>query len=206
VISNAFSPSWSADGRRIAYSSENVIWVCDADGANARQFTQPEPPPIFHDQPAFDPSGRSLAYIRRRLGPRSELAVADLQTGTTRNLTTDDALALSPAWSPEGRFIYFSSSRGGTLNVWRLTVQTGGLTQITAGQGDDVEVDVSTDGTRILFSSYRANTNLAEIGLDSGSPGQRKWLTKDLAQRDRATLLARRTAHRVLHQSQRRRA
>ena len=41
------------------------------------QVTKPEPPPIFHDQPAFDHSGRSLAYIRRRLGPRSELALAD---------------------------------------------------------------------------------------------------------------------------------
>ena len=186
VIANAFSPAWSADGRRIAYSSGNVIWVCDADGGNARQVTTLEPPPIFHDQPAFDGAGRSLAFIRRRLGPRSELAVIDLDTGTVRDLTKDDAFALSPAWSPDDRFIYFSSSRGGTLNVWRLTLATSELAQITAGQGDDGEIDVSKDGTRILFSSYRANTNLAEISLDPASAGQRKWLTKDLSRSETA--------------------
>ncbi|HXW04508.1 MAG TPA: protein kinase [Vicinamibacterales bacterium] len=186
VVAKAFSPTWTADGRRIAYSSANVIWTCDADGANVRQVTKPEPAPIFHDQPAFDRSGRSVAFIRRRLGPRSEVAVIDLDTGTVRDLTNDDALVLSPAWSPDGRFIYFSSSRGGTLNIWRLTLATSELAQITAGQGDDVEVDVSTDGTRIVFASYRANTNLAEVSLDPASLGRRTWLTKDLSRSETA--------------------
>jgi serine/threonine protein kinase len=181
VVPNAFSPAWAADGRSMAYSAANTIWVSDADGANARQVTNPEPAPIFHDQPAFAHRGRSLAFIRRRLGPRSELALVDLGTATVRTLTTDDALALSPTWSPDDRFIYFCSSRGGTLNIWRLTVETSELVQITAGQGDDVEIDLSTDGQRIVYSTFRANTNLAEISLDPASIGERKWLTKDLA-------------------------
>jgi Tol biopolymer transport system component len=186
VVAKAFSPAWSADGRRIAYSSANVIWTCDADGANARPVTRPEPPPIFHDQPAFDRSGRSIVFIRRRLGPRSEVAVVDSDTSAVRDLTDDDALVLSPAWSPDARFVYFSSSRGGTLNIWRLTLATSELTQLTAGQGDDVEVDVSTDGTRIVFTSYRANTNLAEVSLDPASLGRRTWLTKDLSRSETA--------------------
>jgi serine/threonine protein kinase len=181
VVANAFAPAWSADGRTIAYSSANTIWVSDADGANARQVTKPEPPPVFHDQPAFAHDGRSLAFIRRRLGPRSELALLDLDTATVRSLTSDDTLALSPTWSPDDRFIYFSSSRGGTMNIWRLTVESKDLVQITAGQGDDVEIDLSSDGQRILYSTFRANTNLAEISLDPASMGQQKWLTKDLA-------------------------
>ena len=186
IVSNAFSPAWSVDGHQIAYSSSNTIWICDADGANARQLTKLEPAPIFHDQPVFAHNGRSVAFIRRRLGPRSELAVADLQTNAVRNLTEDDALALSPVWSADDRFIYFSSSRGGTLNIWRLTVATSEAVQITAGQADDAELDLSVDGKRLIFSSYRANTNLAEISLDPGSLGQRKWLTKDLARSETA--------------------
>jgi serine/threonine protein kinase/Tol biopolymer transport system component len=186
LVPNAFSPAWSVDGRQIAYSSANVIWICDADGANARPLTKSEPPPIFHDQPAFAHGGRWVAFIRRRLGPRSELALADLQTNAVRTLTSDDALALSPVWSPDDRFIYFSSSRGGTLNIWRLTVATSEAVQITAGQADDVEIDLSGDGKRLIFSSYRANTNLAEINLDAGSLGQRKWLTRDLARSETA--------------------
>ena len=186
IVPNAFSPAWSVDGRQIGYSASNTIWICDADGGNANQLTKLEPPPIFHDQPAFAHSGKSIVFIRRRLGPRSEMALADLQTGAVRTLTTDDALALSPVWSADDRFIYFSSSRGGTLNIWRLTVATSEAVQITAGQADDAELDLSGDGKRLIFSSYRANTNLVEISLDSGSLGQRKWLTKDLARSETA--------------------
>jgi Tol biopolymer transport system component len=179
IIPNGFAPSWSGDGRRIAYSSANVIWICDADGANGKAVTTPEPPPIFHDQPSFAHDGRFLAFIRRRLGPRAEVAVVDLQTGTVRSLTSDQALALSPVWSPDDRSIFFSSSRGGTMNIWRLTVATSEILQTTAGPGDDVEVDHSAAGTRLVFSSYRANTNLVEISLDPATLGQRRWLTKD---------------------------
>jgi serine/threonine protein kinase len=186
IVANAFSPAWSADGRQIVYSSSNLIWTADADGGNARQVTRLEPPPVFHDQPAFAHDGHSIVFIRRRLGPRSEVATADLRTGQVRTLTTDDALALSPVWSPDDRSIYFSSSRGGTLNIWRLEVATGDVVQITAGQADDAEIDLSADGRRLVFSSYRANTNLSEISLDPGSLGQRKWLTKDLARSETA--------------------
>ena len=75
-----------------------------------------------------------------------------------------------------------SSSRGGTLNIWRLTVATSEARADHGWSGDDVEVEVSADGKRILFSTYRANTNLAEISLDPASLGQRKWLTKDLSE------------------------
>jgi TolB protein len=186
IVPNAYAPAWSPTARQIAYSSANLIWISDADGANARPVTTLEPSPVFHDQPVFSHDGASLAFIRRRLGPRSELALVDLQTGQVRTVTTDDALALSPAWSPDDRFIYFTSSRGGTMNIWRLTVATSETVQITAGQGDDIEIDVSADGARLVFSSYRANTNLAEIGLDPASTGQRKWLTKDLARSETA--------------------
>jgi Tol biopolymer transport system component len=186
IVPNAFSPAWSDDGRQIAYSSAGVIWISNADGGNARPLTKPEPPPIFHDQPVFAHGGRWVAFIRRRLGPRSELALLDLETNVARTLTADEALALSPVWSPDDRFIYFSSSRGGTLNIWRLTVATSEAVQITAGQADDAEIDLSADGKRLIFSSYRANTNLAEISLEPGTLGQRKWLTRDLARSETA--------------------
>ena len=181
LIQNALTPAWSADGRRIAYSASNVIWICDATGTNPRAVTKADPAPLFQHQPAFSHSGRQVAFVRRRLGPRSELALADVETGVVRTLTSDEALALSPVWSSDDRFIYFSSSRGGTMNIWRMTVATGEAMQITAGQGDDTEVDVSADGKRLIFATYRANTNLAEISFDGSPTGQRKWLTKDVA-------------------------
>jgi len=90
-------------------------------------------------------------------------------------------LVVSPAWSPDGRFIYFTSSRGGTLNIWKIA-ETGGVPeQITAGQGDDAHLDISADGKRMVFSTFHVNINIAQ--LDLGATGQQnaKLLTTDPA-------------------------
>jgi len=97
-------------------------------------------------------------------------------------LTDDHALALSPAWSPDSRFIYFASGRGGALNIWKIAARGGVPDQVTAGQGQDAELDVSSDGKRIVFSTYRENINIAEVRVESGDGETRpKWLTTDPA-------------------------
>ena len=98
---------------------------------------------MAHYQPVFSHDGRSLAFLRRREGPYAELAVADVATGAVQEVTHDHALAVSPAWSADDRFIYFSSSRGGTLNVWKVEASSGEMRRITAGVGDDSEIDVA---------------------------------------------------------------
>ena len=180
IVPNARQPAWSPDGRQIAYSSGGILWLCDANGANTRAVTSAELP-VGHYQPAFSRDGRSLAFVRRRDGPYSELAVADVATGSVRELTHDGALALSPVWSPDGRFVYWSSSRGGTLNVWKIAVDTGEPHRITAGVGDDAEIDLSADGKRLVFSTYRANINLAEVQIQGKTKPALQWLTTDSA-------------------------
>jgi dipeptidyl aminopeptidase/acylaminoacyl peptidase len=101
-------------------------------------------------------------------------------------LTADDALPLSPAWSSDDRFIYFAWSRGGALNVWKIPAAGGEPEQITAGQADDTDLDLSADGTRLVFSSYRQNVNLAEVTLDRASKGRITWLTTDAARGENA--------------------
>jgi Tol biopolymer transport system component len=183
ILANASDPAWSPDGRWLAYAnrSTNRTWMCDSNGANARPLT-PSTPDLPHREPAFSRDGQRLAFVRRTGGPYSELAVADVATGTVRHLTKDNALLLSPVWSPGDAFIYFSSSRGGTMNIWKVSAEGGGPEQITAGQGDDAELDLSADGKRLVFSSYRMNINLTEVALDApAQPGRIKWLTRDSA-------------------------
>ena len=128
---------------------------------------------------SVSPDGESLAFLRRRDGPYGELAIADAETGAVRRLTSDDSLVTSPVWSPDGRSIYVCSSRGGTLNVWKLDARSGAAQRITAGVGDDAEIDVAKDGTRLVFSTYRANVNLGEVALSGGHAAPARWLTTD---------------------------
>jgi Tol biopolymer transport system component/tRNA A-37 threonylcarbamoyl transferase component Bud32 len=189
ILSNAADPAWSPDGRSLAYVNlaDRSISVCDAAGGGARALSKSEPP-FQLGQPAFSHNGLQLAFVRKLGGPYGELEVEDIASGKIRQLTSDEALVLSPVWSPNDRFIYFASSRGGAVNIWKIAAQGGQPEQITAGQGDDAELDISRDGKSIVFSSYRVNVNLAEMSVDAPSSGRAgvRWLTTDSARGEMA--------------------
>jgi serine/threonine protein kinase/Tol biopolymer transport system component len=186
IVLNAATPAWSRDGRLIAYRSNDTIWISGDDGGNPREITRRELPTLWHSQPAFARHGNTLAFVRQIGRQRSELAVVDIKTGAVRNITNDGALALSPVWSPDDRFIYFTSSRGGTLSVWKIEVASGRSEPITAGQDNNEEIDLSADGTRLAFSSARGNIGLAEMSLDSARQNAVTWLTTDSARGETA--------------------
>jgi Tol biopolymer transport system component len=183
VILNATDPAWSPDGHSLAYEnlSTGTIWVSSASGQNGRQLVSTEPGRRA-TEPRFSPDGRQLGFADRAPGPYGELAVAEVDSGKVRRLTHDSQLALSPAWSPDSRSIYFASSRGGTLNIWKIGADGSGLQQITAGEGDDAQLDVSPDGKRIVFSTLRENIVLAQLDLQARAGEQSvKLLTTDPA-------------------------
>jgi eukaryotic-like serine/threonine-protein kinase len=186
VILNAADPAWSPDGHSLAYFNpvDGAIWISGVSGENAHLAVPPWEAGGWDTQPRFSPDGRRLAFAARYSdgAPYDELAVADLDSGKTRLLTHDNALALSPAWSSDGRFIYFASSRGGTINIWKIAASGGEPQQITAGEGDDADLDVSADGKRIVFGTLRQKVAIAQLDLH-GSPGQQsvRILTADPA-------------------------
>jgi eukaryotic-like serine/threonine-protein kinase len=184
LIFDAKDPDWSPDGRSLAYlnMADDTIWISDASGQNRRRVMPPPASPLANTEPRFSPDGRELAFILRPGGPYGELAVADIASGKVRQLTHDNALALSPAWSPDGRSIYFASSRGGTMNIWKIAATGGEPEQITSGQGDDAELDVSKDGKRIVFSTFRENMHIVQLDLESKTgENNLKPLTSDPA-------------------------
>jgi len=173
MILNAKDPAWSPDGHSLAYESRatGTIWISDLSGQNARQVTPAEPPGFEDTEPRFSPNGRELAYVTRLGGPYGELSIVDLNSGSARQLTHDEALAISPAWASDSRSLYFASSRGGTMNIWKIAATGGAPEQITAGQGDDAQLDVSADGKRIVFSTFRENLHIVQADLEA-KPGQ----------------------------------
>ena len=173
VILNAADPTWSPDGRSLAYFNpvDGAIWVCGVSGESGHLAVPPWQAGDWNTQPRFSPDSRKLSFAARYSdgAPYGELGVADLDSGKTLLLTHDNALALSPAWSPDGRFIYFASSRGGTINIWKIAAEGGDPQQITAGEGDDADLDVSSDGKRIVFGTLRQKIAIAQLDLQAKS-------------------------------------
>ena len=182
MILNATDPAWSHDGRSFAYgNAAGAISISDPSGQNARELPSTRKPGFSATALRFSPDDRQIAFATAAGGPYRELNVVDLDSGKVRRLTQDGALVLSQAWSADGRFIYFTSSRGGTLNIWKIAAAGGVPEQITAGQGDDAHLDISADGKRMVFSTYHVNVNIAQLDLHATGQQIPKLLTTDPA-------------------------
>jgi Tol biopolymer transport system component len=181
LILNATDPAWSPDGHWLAYENGDTgaVWISGVAGENAHQVATALGGRRRATEARFSPDGTQLAFISRANGPYGELDVVELNSGRVRRLTEDGALALSPAWSPDGRYIYFASGRSGTMNLWKIKATGGRAEQITAGEGDDAQLDVSPDGKKIVFANWRLNTNIARLDLAEKAGQTAKVLTTD---------------------------
>lgn len=180
LATSAFNPAWSPDGSRIAvdasWAGPRRIWVLDRLGHNPRQVTTDKSEEVAHVAPSWSPDGKKIVFqtIERT---KQDIRVVDLASEEVRSITDDLPNDVRPVWSPSGKFIYFSSDRGGGWNVWRAPNDGDGpLQQITTGAGQDVDVALSPDGTRLAFATLRQNADLWRLpvapatGLSTGAP------------------------------------
>ena len=109
------------------------------------------------------------SFIYRRLQPPASLA----QRTLTR-LTFDDGLQIGATWSPDGRFIAYSSNRGGKFDIWVQQVSGGDPVQITKGPGHNWQPEWSPDGKFIAYRSENGDGGLFVIPALGGEGLARK--------------------------------
>ncbi len=135
--SEDLSPSWSPNGREIAFTSDRggkpQIYVMGADGSNVRRLTFKGP---YNVDPTWSPRGDWIAYVCKapdqgfklcRISPDGQEHV-QITTGSKKD--QDD----SPSWSPDGRHLTFSSTRGGRSHIYIINHDGTGLEQLTTGK------------------------------------------------------------------------
>lgn len=91
--------------------------------------------------------------------------------GTPRELTPESANALTPSWSPDGEWLYFSSDRGGQMNLWKARFDNGRLgaaQQLTAGSTADLAAQAEPAGTRVAYGTLQNSLDIWEYELASG--------------------------------------
>lgn len=126
---------------------------------------------------------RRIAFETNRDGNFEIYAMNEDGTGVTR-LTTDTAIDVLPAWSPDGSIIAFSSSRDRSspgLDIYLMRADDGTiLKRLTNTPGQNGRVAWSRDG-RIAFTSTRTDPAHAEIWVMNGDGSDPVQLTHDNA-------------------------
>lgn len=163
------APDVARDGRIVAIRSApgtTVPVVMDAAGAPPRELI-PASLDVQWADPRWSPDGGRIAIARWRQGGFYDVVILDPGGAVLATVTDDRAVDRTPAWSPDGRYVLFSSDRTGIANLYAYDTRGGGLMQVTSVLTGAFEPDVSPDGRWIAFQYYRSDGfHIARIPFD----------------------------------------
>ncbi|MEW6752625.1 MAG: hypothetical protein AB1505_16820 [Candidatus Latescibacterota bacterium] len=161
-------PAWSPDGRRIAYTSGDVmtnidIYVMNEDGTGATRLTDH---PERDQRPAWSPDGRQIAFESQRDGDVA-IWVMEADGSGVRKLVQ----GREPSWSPDGRTVVFTSSQfDGNDEIYTIRVDGSQRQRLTVNHDKfDWFAQWSPSGDRIAFDSERYGGQELMLMLADGS-------------------------------------
>jgi TolB protein len=192
-----YNPSFSSDGHWIVFTSERSgsahVFRVHPDGSGLDQLTDG---PAFDDQGALSPDGRTLAFVSTREGGTANIWLKDIgKEAQAFNLTRNRAGNFRPSWSPDGKWIAFSSDRDthrvrfvrDTGLAWELMQTTAvyivhpdgsGLRRLTPLAGSAGSPKWSRDGRRVILTQvadvenmrhFRPRLQIVSIDIASGA-------------------------------------
>ncbi len=153
-------PSFSPDGKCIAFTRDDLIYTMNADGTNAKPLYEPAGDER-DNSPAWSPNGKQIAFVRSGQGlqgaGQGSIWVISSSGGGTLQLASKGAPGsqFDPAWSPDGKWIAFTDDNYPTpARIYKEQLDGTGLTQLTSSDDADSAPDWSPDGTQIVFSRW----------------------------------------------------
>jgi tricorn protease len=163
-------PSWSPDGKTIAYfsdeSGEYELHLKPQNGLGEVKKFKLGDAPSFYYNARWSPDGKRIAYGDKR----KNIWVIDLESGKSTKVDTDP-VALggppTPEWSPDSKWIaYARNLRSNVGGVFLYSVETGKTHQITDGLSDARAVEFDKGGKYLYFL---ASTDSGPINFGSMS-------------------------------------
>lgn len=164
------SPSWSPDGRQIAYVSferkKSQIFTVEVGSGKRRLITNFTG---INGAPAWSTDGRQIAVVLSK-GGNPKIYTVDLNSGSLKQLTFGEAIDTEPRFSPDGRSLLFTSGRGGSPQVYKLSLADGSISRLTYEGNYNARATYSPDQKNIVLFHREANTgfNIAVQDAENG--------------------------------------
>lgn len=148
----------SPDNAQLAVSHSESGWMSQVyilpiDGGSPRLIT-PNAPSFLH---GWSPDGKELAYCAFRdhgKGMEVDVYAISARGGEEWQLTKNAAFNDGPEYSPDGKHIWFNSTRSGLMQCWRMNRDGSEPAQMTHTERNNWFPHVSPDGTQVVYLSY----------------------------------------------------
>lgn len=164
------SPSWSPNGKEIAYVSFEKkyasIYVHNVVNGSRRLISEF---PGINGAPAWSPDGRKLALVLSKSGSPN-IYTLDLASHSLKQLTHDFYINTEPSFSPNGSSLIFTSNRSGSPQIYELKLATGAVSRVTYEGQYNARPSYTPDGNHIVVLNRDSGVyNVGVMDLDTGT-------------------------------------
>ena len=133
---NDVTPTWAPSGNQIAFTSNRTgrpqIWIMNADGSGQQKITNES----WCDRPTWSPAPFNEIAYASQSGGGYDIRIYDFATRNTRTITDGIGSSESPAFSPNGRHLAYTSTRAGKAQIFTIARDGKDRRQITT-QGEN---------------------------------------------------------------------
>jgi dipeptidyl aminopeptidase/acylaminoacyl peptidase len=168
--------NWSPDGKWIAFvwadrSGASHLWICPSDGGWLRQLSEKRVTQEMGEGtdrrdvwggPQWSPDSSRLVFPSQSTWDSRQVSLwsVGLDGEDPIELTQHNGSDSTPRWSPDGKFVAFSSHRNGRDDLQIVPAEGGVALQLTYDRWDNIDLDWSPDGKYLAYISQRSDTDL----------------------------------------------
>lgn len=183
VVSISFAPSlsyigsippvcWSPNGEELVYADAGVLYKVPANGGTPLSMPLPSKGfAIGYSEPVWSPDGERIVCTEFVATGVATSQICSFQCDGTNliSLTEGKNFDHNPAWSSDGKQLFFISDRGGSLDIWWIPADAreennGRAHPLTTGIGIG-NIALSKDGSKLVYSKITVRNNIWSVPI-----------------------------------------